>query len=207
MKKILFLITMVGFTSCSSYMEEGSDLTTCTPEAQIQNLCINYAKSVHSVANQLSKDTITLNEYYLYEEEVITRGAIQENPVQVDSAKSLTSDLLDDSEKLLIAFNIKDVSTLNDSEKIELALLLYADYMERNQVTTRGGAITGNHYVDCALSALGICEISGAARDGLIKYAQKAGGKALLKLTAKVAGKTVPYVGWALMAYDFYTCI
>lgn len=204
---ILLLFLILGVASCSSNMEEESNLTASVSEEQIQNLCINYASSVNSVADQLAKDTLMLNGYYKYEEEILTRGANIEDSKLVDSAKPLTSNLLENSEKLLIAFNIKDVSSLNDSEKIELALLLYADYMEQGQVTTRGGNITGNHYVDCALSALGISEISNVAKNGLLKYAQKAGGKALLKLTAKFAGKTVPYVGWALMAYDFYTCV
>lgn len=206
-KKIIIAALVVCLASCSVEKSElfGSDLHESS--LSVNEEAKSLGANLNSIATTLNNDSIMLNNFLKNDYQVETRGGIAINTSLENQAKRLTSGLVLQSDSFLRSLNLPDVNKLSDSEKVEVALLLYAEYMADHQIYTRGGHITGNHYVDCALSALGIEEISQVASDGLIKYAKRVGAKTFLKTAAKFAGKTVSWVGWGIAACDFATCI
>lgn len=203
---IFISIMLFGLTSCNS---EVNDLAENKVPENVENIsmeCVEFSNSLKIAVDAFNKDTALLNKLFQYDYEISTRGTAGITHEEETKANEITNRLLTPSENLLSSFNIKDVQELSNEEKIALSILLYADFMD-NSFKTRGGDLTGNHYPDCALTALGIADLSDILKNGLSNYAKKKGGKALLKTIAKVAGKNLSYIGWGLTAYDFATCI
>ena len=201
---LLGLLSIVLF-SCNSNVIEGD--AQVSPKANITTECVQFSKILGNVADELNSDTALLNHMQRYRDVTETRGScklLNEDKIKAEKINSL---LIESSKRLLEQFKIKDIQDISDNDKVLLATLLYADYMDTHTIKTRGGGISGNHYVDCALDALGIGGIGDMAKHGLSKYVERYGTKALLKTVAKFAGKSVSAIGWGLAIYDFATCV
>ncbi len=206
-KKIIIAALVVCLASCSVEKSEQFSSNLYESSLSVNEEAKSFGASLNSVATTLNNDSVMLNNFLYNDYQVETRGGVAINANLENQAKRLISGLVFQSDSFLRSLNLSDVNKLSDSEKVEVALLLYAEYMTDYKIYTRGGKITGNHYVECALSALGITDISQIASDGLIKYAKRVGAKTFLKTAAKFAGKTVSWVGWGLVVYDFMTCL
>lgn len=198
---------LFNLTSCNSDVANNlQEEPIASEKLNVALECDNFSKTLHGIVIELNRDTAYLNRLFDYDFAMTTRGNCTIKEGDMEKSEQIIKDLRIQSEKLLKAFEIKDLKQLTENEKMTLSILLYADYMN-NRYTTRGGHITNNQYVDCALTALGITGVSDMLKKGLLKYAQKEGGKAVLKVAAKTAGKAVAGVGWALAAYDFASCM
>ena len=200
---LLGLLSIVLF-SCNSNVEEDVQVPQKT---NFTTECVQFSKTLGNVADELNRDTALLNRMLHYRDVTETRGSCELPSEDKIKAEKINRLLIESSKRLLEQFKIKDTQDISDNDKVLLATLLYADYMDTHTIKTRGGGISGNHYVDCALDALGIGGIGDIAKNGLNKYVAKYGTKALLKTVAKVAGKSVSAIGWGLAIYDFATCI
>lgn len=206
--RIALLLVLFSFlASCS--VDGSEELSTSgigdLPSAQ----CHLFGRALHEYAEVCSQDSEMLSSIsdYVYARDLRSVDSIP--GVDVSKLEAYLSDLVELSDGFLEAFGIKDVREYSAGDKLVLCTLLYADYMDQHTPTSRlrGGGITDNHYVDCALSALGIREITQLATDGVGAFVKRYGAKALLKSVAKVAGKSLSWVGWGLAAYDFVTCL
>ncbi len=168
-----------------------------------------FAQALRGVAREYSSDELFLVNVFEHAHATDTRAMTSLGQEDEAKARALSEKLYDNADFLLnsLGFTEKDLSESTQDEKMFLAVLLYAEHMDKNRSVLRGGDITGNAYVDCALSALGIASITQFVSGSLENYAEKEGRKALLKAVAKAAGKTISWIGWGLVAYDFITCI
>lgn len=199
-------ITLVNFTACNS--EAITDEIATSQNANLMVECENYGESLKQLVAGYDKDTTMLYKLYDYDFTLMTRGNVTLTEEEEKKVSEITAGVVESSEQILKAFDIKDAVNLTEEEKMVVAMLLYADYMDNHSIAqTRGGAITGNHYVDCALSALGITALTDIASEGIENYVKKKGTKALLRTVGKFAGKSLSVVGWGLAAYDFATCV
>lgn len=210
MKKLVFLalsiFTLYGVSSCGKEeLSKPALVEHHHSDVQFEQ----FGRSLQSVAEGYSEDQEFLRRV---SDHVNTKGLRNQLPLSfsdASKAEALGQQYLEASERLLHELGLRDVNTLSSDEKVLVATLLYAEYkgLSGSSDKLRGGAITGNSYVDCALSALGIGELSDIASAGLLKYAERQGTKALLKTVAKFAGRSVSALGWGLAAYDFASCI
>lgn len=208
LKTLFFLlIPLLGFVACTKEkpLEDRS-----LPESIERPLSFQkFGQALRGVAKEYSSDEkflVNMFEYAHATDRRAMKPLSQEDEVK---ARALSKTLYDNADILLnsLGFKEKDLNQSSQDEKMLLAMLLYAEYMDRNGSTLRTGAITDNPYINCALSALGITDLTDLVSDGLEEYAKKKGKKALLKAIAKAAGKTMSWVGWGVAAYDFVTCI
>lgn len=155
----------------------------------------------------LQSDTAFLDTLFTISEERECRGTYEPHSESEYKAKEMLSGLIKSSYELLATYEINDVDSLSDQETLAVALLLYADYMDNHPTLTRGGSLSGNHYVDCILAAMGVKELSRVATDGITNYIAKYGTKDLVKVIGKFVGSKASYIGWGLTLYDFVTCV
>lgn len=210
MKKFLYMLLIaLPFLMCNacSNFENLPDSTIHESDSRKMLACKSMEQSLCKVGESLSEDSTLLNTLYSLYDKNATRS---ENVHSADScieAQKIVDALDKSSEDVFTAFQVEDTDSLTANEKRIVALALYAEYMDQHEFTTRGGTISGNHYVDCLTSALGIKELTKISKSGIEKYIKKYGAKKALKLMGKCAGKTLSYVGWGLAIYDFITCL
>ena len=199
---------LFNLTSCNSDVANNlQEEPIASEKLNVALECDNFSKTLHGIVIELNRDTAYLNRLFDYDFAMTTRGNCTIKEGDMEKSEQIIKDLRIQSEKLLKACEIKDLKQLTEDEKITLSILLYADYMDNHHTSITRGDISDQQIVECAKKALGITSMTEMAKRGLIEFAKKEGGKAVLKVAAKTAGKAVAGIGWALAAYDFATCM
>ena len=162
---------------------------------------------MRGISVELNRDTAYLNRLFDYDFAMITRSNYTIKEGDAEKSEQILKNIRIQSEKLLEAFEVKDLTQLTEDEKLSLSILLYADYMDNHNVSTTRGSISETKIFDCAKKALGITGVSNVIKKGIVGFAKEYGGKAVLQLVAKTAGKAVSAVGMVMAAYDFADCM
>jgi hypothetical protein len=205
---VVSICMLFNLTSCNSDVANNvQEETIASEKLNVDLECNNFSKTLRGISVELNRDTAYLNRLFDYDFAMITRSNYTMKEGDAEKAEQILKEFRIQSEKLLKAFEVKDLTQLTEDEKFSLSILLYADYMDNHNTSTTRGSISDKKIVDCAKKALGITSISSVITKGLTGFAKEYGGKAVLQLVAKTAGKAVSAVGVAIAAYDFADCM
>lgn len=189
-------------------------MTSCSKMENIQEQ-EDFNKKVDEYSTELIKATkiITAENYRLYNSfseeynQTLTRNKDIDYKTEM-YAKSILQSTKGAGIELLKSLNISsdEIATLSDDEIMTLSLLVYAE-SKKSTNQTRGGIITDEPFLNCAMTALGITSVTELIDGGITRLATRQGAKAALKTIAKAAGRTLSWVGWGLAVTDFVTCM
>lgn len=206
-------VLSLGLYACSNDDAETVNTTTeqTTLSAKRSELNVEEQQAMKDFNKSLLE---VFNDPYIYsvsskyvEVEIVDNETLLELKSKLSiSSKNLLKVKFKEDEQIL-----SDLETLTEEEVISLASYFYT----ANQYQTYGGVYTDNLYIDCALDALSLGgAIQGGAyilesgfQKGVERYIKENGAKAALQMVGKTIGRSLSYVGWAMAAYDFITCI
>lgn len=181
---LAFLLLSMTICSCSSENEN----IAVDKSLKKELACAAMTDSIRTFGLALNEDQEYLDSLYKYKYSRDSRVSFQTSPSFDYRCADNLQPIMASAEEVLSAFDIEDIDQLTSDERTTLALLLYAEYLDKNKnFILRGGNITNNHYVDCLLSALGIKELASIATNGMEHFIKKYGAKQAVKLDGKLA--------------------
>ena len=205
---VVSICMLFNLTSCNSDVANNvQEETIASEKLNVDLECNNFSKTLRGISVELNRDTAYLNRLFDYDFAMITRSNYTIKEGDAEKSEQILKNIRIQSEKLLEAFEVKDLTQLTEDEKLSLSILLYADYMDNHNISATRGPISETKIFDCAKKALGITGVSNVIKKGIVGFAKEYGGKAVLQLVAKTAGKAVSAVGMVMAAYDFADCM
>ena len=129
----------MNFTACNS--EAITDEIATSQNANLMVECENYGESLKQLVAGYDKDTTMLYKLYDYDFTLMTRGNVTLTEEEEKKVSEITAGVVESSEQILKAFDIKDAVNLTEEEKMVVAMLLYADYMDNHSIAQTMGNV------------------------------------------------------------------
>lgn len=208
---VCLLILSIATLSCNSYNQVETQTCSKNPQGDFEQTFKTFNSQVffhHDLLGDLlSAGTLRS----------IQDGTVEERQEEVmdtitdsllSSSKAFLSQLGISDSDILLAYNTKrDIKELTDEDIVGLALFLHSCFVANGVGETNNLRATVDRAKDCFLEATGIAAGVGVIGALTGKALSKSALKAVLKLAAKVGGRSLAGIGLALVAAEFTYCM